>query len=94
MFILFTYHFDWFSLYCTADKCEPTAFVFVRNILGDEEGRKFEGTNTMKKTTEPTWNEAFKLVIEDPESTTLVIRIVNGKEFNKKKVIEIGRAHV
>jgi len=41
----------------------------------------------MKKTSEPTWNEAFKLVIEDAESTTLVVRIVNGKEYNKKKMI-------
>ena len=68
-------------------KCEPTAFVFVRDILGDDEGRKFEGTNTMKKTNEPHWNESFKLVVEDPERTTIVIRVVNGKEYNKKKLL-------
>lgn len=39
----------------------------------------------MKKTAEPNWNESFKMVVDDPERMCIVVRVVNGKEYNKKK---------
>lgn len=66
-------------------KCDPTAFLFTRDVLGDEEGVKFENTLQMKKTAEPTWNESFKMVVDDPERMCIIVRVVNGKEYNKKK---------
>lgn len=39
----------------------------------------------MKKTAEPNWNESFKLYVDDPERFCIVVRVVNGKDYNKKK---------
>lgn len=39
----------------------PAAFLYMREVLGDKDGRKAFATAKLKKTLEPNWNEAFQL---------------------------------
>jgi Ca2+-dependent lipid-binding protein len=45
------------------NKISPTAWIFVRQVLGDKIGRKVFSTATLKKTPQPYWNELFQVYV-------------------------------
>ena len=52
-----------------------------------DEGRRFECTEVAKRTSEPAWNESFTMVVTDPETEVAIVRVVNGKTYDRKKLI-------
>jgi hypothetical protein len=63
------------------NKISPTAWIFVREVLGDKIGRKVFNTATLKKTPQPYWNELFQVDINDAECEILCVRVCSGSKF-------------